>query len=189
MLEFQLDLTDLVTFAAWRAEQSGEYRQRLPRQRLIAAWVAGVGGYLAVSVLWTIPALVLRGWVGAGLGELVALGLGLGAGLWEWRHGRLAGYLTQRRYRRWGKAALARTGPNRELRMDDSGLRVQVGRRTELVNWSDIDQLVEVGQRVFVLTGDGAAHIIPVQVPGASAFVSDLRQHLHSGRLKGPAAP
>ena len=81
MLNYRLTVADLVAFAAFNDQTRPDYALRVSRNRMLAAWLVGVGGYLLISLVATIPLVLGRQLVGAGVAEVAALGLGIGAAL------------------------------------------------------------------------------------------------------------
>lgn len=180
MVEYTLTVDDLVAFAKWRAHESGEDEERLPRQRVVGAWIVGVAGYLVVSAVLTIPLLVGRSLLLAGGAELVAIAAGLALGWAEWRSGRMAQWLVQRPYVRKARSALERVSGSRRVRLEPDGLRIAVDGREEQLRWSGIERIVETDDHVFIYTGPNAAHIVPRRFAGTKEFTDQLRAGLAS---------
>ena len=180
MLEFTLTEADLAAFAAHRAQESGEADRNRFRYAMGAAWLVGVGVYLAVSLGLTIPLLIAGQLTLAGVTEVVALVGGFAAGLSEWRSGRTADRLVARRYRSRARQSLAATGPERRMWLDATGLNVAVGDRSEHVDWAGISRVEESTGRVFVYTGPTSAHVIPAAGtdPEIGRLVAGIRAHL-----------
>lgn len=171
---------DLIAFAAFRTQESGEEKRATTRRAVIAASLVGVAAYLAVSAVATIPLLLARQLPTAGLTEALALGLGVIAGVWEWRRGGLAERWEDRRYRVKARQALARTGAHRRVWLDEAGINVAVGERSEHVGWSAVTRVEETAAHVFVYTGPASAHVIPkaADQPAATALAAAIRLRL-----------
>lgn len=181
MLEFTLTQADLAAFAAHQAKESGEEAVRGKRFRLVSAWLVGVAGYLVVVAFTAVPLLVNLelGW--AALAEVVALTFGFVLGLRDWRKGgALTAPLLARRYRFKAREALAATGAERRLTLDDGGLTVAAGNRSTRTPWSGIQRIAETPGHYFIYTGPSEAHVLPRtgREAQAQAFVEGILDHL-----------
>lgn len=181
MLEFTLTQADLAAFAAHQAEESGEQATRGKRFRLVSAWLVGVAGYLVVVVLTAVPLLLnlQLGW--AAVAEVVALGFGFVLGLLDWRKGGLlTSPLLARRYRARAREALAATGADRRLSVDDAGFTVGAGQRSTRVSWTDVQRIAETPGHYFIYTGQSEAYVLPRRghEAEARAFVEAILEHL-----------
>lgn len=181
MLEFTLVPADLAAFAAWQSAEAPDADPRRRRMRIIGAWVAGTVAYLAVFAISTLPLLLALELVLAGLLEVLDIAVGLSVGWWEWRNGRLAGWLLRQRSLARARVALERSGASRRVWLDDAGLNVAAGERAAHVDWADIVRVAETGDHVFVYTSTDAAHVIPRRAGvGVDALVGELRRRLES---------
>ncbi len=181
MLEFTLTQADLAAFAAHQAQESGEEAVRGKRFRLVSAWLVGIAGYLVVVVLTAVPLLFNQQFGWAVLGEVVALGFGFALGLLDWRKGGLlTASLLARRYRFRAREALAATGAERTLTLDESGFTVAAGTRSTRVPWAAIERIAEAPGHYFIYTGPAEAHVLPRQghPAEAKAFVEKILEHL-----------
>ena len=181
MLEFTLTQADLAAFAAHQAQESGEEATRGKRLHLVSAWLVGIAGYLVVVVLTAVPLLLNQqlGW--AALGELVALGFGGALGLLDWRKGGLLTTpLLARRYRFKAREALAATGAERQLTLDEDGFTVAAGKRSTRVPWARVQRIAEEPGHYFIYTGPTEAHVLPRRgrEAEATAFVEAILEHL-----------
>jgi hypothetical protein len=181
VLEFTLTQADLAAFAAHQAQESGEEAVRGKRFRLISAWLVGIAAYLVVVALSAVPLLLNQQFGWAALGEVVALGFGFALGLLDWRKGGLlTGPLLARRYRFKAREALAATGAERTLTLDESGFTVAAGKRSTRVPWSAIQRIAEAPGHYFIYTGPTEAHVLPRRgrEAEAKAFVEAILEHL-----------
>ncbi|HEY3339242.1 MAG TPA: YcxB family protein [Propionicimonas sp.] len=181
MLEFTLTQADLAAFAAHQAQESGEEATRGRRFRLISAWLVGVAGYLVVVGLTAVPLLLNLQFGWAALGEAVALGFGYVLGLLDWRKGGLlTASLLARRYRLKAREALAATGAERRLTLDDDGFTVAAGTRSTRVPWTGVRRIAETSGHFFIYTGPSEAHVVPRRGREAEtrSFVEAISEHL-----------
>ena len=181
MLELTLTQADLAAFAAHQAKESGEEAERGKRFRLVSAWLVGMAGYLVVVVLTAVPLLLNLQFGWAAVGEVVALGFGLVLGVLDWRKGGLlTAPLLARRYRFKAREALAATGAERRLTLDDAGFTVASGNRSTRVPWADVQRIAETPGHYFIYTGPGEAHVLPRRGREAEvkAFVEAILEHL-----------
>lgn len=179
MVEFTLSVDDLVAFAAWQARASGEEDRRRARLAVVGAWIAGAIAYLVVFLVLPMILLLAGQLALAAAGEVLALLVGGAAGLWEWRRGRIGEWLLRRRYRARATVALERTGAARRLWLDDDGLNITAGERSNRVRWAGITRVVETDDYVFVYTGPETAHVIPRRVgPAVADLVTGIRSRL-----------
>ncbi len=181
MLEFTLTQADLAAFAAHQAQESGEEAARGKRFRLVSAWLVGIAGYLVVVTLTAVPLLLNLelGWAAAA--EVVALAFGFVLGLLDWRKGGLlTSPLLARRYRFKAREALAATGAERRLSLDDDSFTVAAGQRSTRVPWSGIERIAETPSHYFIYTGPSEAHVLPRggREAEAKAFVEAILEHL-----------
>jgi hypothetical protein len=182
VLEYTLTTDDLVAYAAWRARESGADDQQGRRFRLAGAWIAGGIAYLAVFAISTLPLLLAVQLPLAGVTEVLDIAVGAAVGWWEWRRGRLGGWLLLRRYRTKARVSLETAGSTRRLGLDADGLTVAAGDRVAHVPWARITGVAETGDQLFILTG-GGAHVVPKRVgPGAvEDLASGIRAHIVGG--------
>ena len=181
MLEFTLTQADLAAFAAHQAQESGEEAARSKRFRLVSAWLVGIAGYLVVVVLTAVPLLFNQQFGWAALGEVIALGFGFALGLLDWRNGGLlTAPLLARRHRFKARDALAASGAERTLKLDESGFTVAAGRRSTQVPWAAIQRIAEASGHYFIYTGPTEAHVLPRlgREAEAKAFVEAILEHL-----------
>lgn len=179
VLEYTLTPVDLAAYAAWRSAEAGETDPRRGRMRVVGAWLAGSIAYVVVFAVSALPLLVNLELVGASLLEVVDIAVGAAVGWWEWRRGRVAAWLLHRSNLTRAKVALEKSGTSRRLWLDADGLNVAAGERTAHVAWTGITRVVETDDHVFVLTGPGAAHVIPRRAgTGVPDFVVALRGRL-----------
>lgn len=181
VLEFTLTQADLAAFAAHQAKESGEEAARSGRLRLASAWLIGVAGYLVVVLLTAVPLLLNAQLLWAAIGELASIVFGLVLGYLDWRKGGvLTTPLLARRYRSKAREALAATGAERRLTLDDAGFTVARGTRSTKVTWADVQRIVETPDHYFIYTGPSEAHVLPRKAREAEvkAFVETILEHL-----------
>jgi hypothetical protein len=181
VLAFTLTESDLATFAAHQARESGEEAARSGRVRVASAWLVGAAGYLVLVILTVIPLLVNNQFGWAAGGELAAIAFGLLLGFLDWRRGGLLTTpLLGRRYRAKARAALAATGAERRLSVEPTGFAVAAGDRSTTVRWDQVQAIVETPGHYFIYTGPSSAHVLPRRVgeAEAKAFVEEILEHL-----------
>jgi hypothetical protein len=148
---------------------------------LVSAWLVGIAGYLVVVVLTAVPLLLNLQFGWAAVGEVVALGFGFLLGLLDWRKGGVLTFpLLSRRYRARARQALAATGAERRLSVDDDGFTVGAGKRSTRVPWTDVQRIAETPGHYFIYTGASEAHVLPRRgrEAEARAFVEAILEHL-----------
>ncbi len=164
MLEYSLTPADLVAYASWQSQQAGPHDRRRRRFLLAGAWVAGTIAYLVVFAISTLPLLLAVQLPLAGVTEVLDIAVGFAVGWWEWRRGRLGGWLLRRRSRARAVVALEKSGSARRLSADAHGLTITAGDRVARVPWGQVTGVAETGDHLFILTGDASAHVVPKRV-------------------------
>lgn len=179
MLEYTLTPADLAAFAAWRSGEAGDADPRRRRMRVAGAWLAGSAAYVVVFAASALPLLVNLELLLAGLVELVDVAVGLAAGWWEWRNGRVAAWLLRRGNLTRARVALEKSGASRRVWLGEGGLNVAAGDHTAHVAWAGIIRVTETDDHVFIHTGADAAHVIPRRAGAElTELVAALRRHL-----------
>ena len=181
MLEFTLTHADLAAFAAHQARENGEEAARRGRLRLASAWLVGLAGYLVVVLLTAVPLLLNTQLLWAAVGEIAALTFGFVLGYLDWRKGGLLTTpLLGRRYRFKAREALAATGADRRLTLEDDGFTIASGSHSTRVPWAKVQRIVEAPGHYFIYTGPNEAHVLPRGENEAAvrAFVEAILTHL-----------
>ena len=181
MLQFTLTQADLAAFAAHQARENGEEAARRGRLRLASAWLVGMAGYLVVVLVTAVPLLLNTQLLWAAVGEVVALTFGFVLGYLDWsKGGLLTTPLLGRRYRFKAREALAVTGADRRLTLDDDGFTIASGSRSTRVPWAKVQRIVEAPGHYFIYTGPNEAHVLPrgEREAEVKAFVDAILEHL-----------